>query len=122
MFREPAGLGFPKIEREAMSRKISRREFALGAAGALAATALPQDAKLAKGKPTTPAEAMADADLRSLESKLAAPLPPKLKGPAKTALTNARNTHKERLKFSLPEGSEPCTVFVPLPARGWGRR
>lgn len=99
-----------------MPEPISRREFAKKAAVAggslLAATAAAQKAK----KPTE-AELLAEADLKSLESKLEKPLPPKLKDLAKKALATARNTSKERLKFKLPEGSEPCTAFAPEPAR-----
>ena len=100
-----------------MPSKLTRREFAaaLGTA-ALATAAIAQDAKKAATKPTE-AEILADADFKSLESKLTKPLPAKLKGLAKTALTTSRNNYKERMKFPLPEGSEPCTTFAPEPAR-----
>ena|SRR5687767_5771743 len=105
-----------------MPEKITRRQFtiAVGAA-ALSVPALAQDAKKPATKKPTEAELMAEADYRSLESKLAKPLPAKLKGLAKTALSNSRNAHKERLKFALPEGSEPCTTFSPSPARSRNR-
>lgn len=105
---------------QAMSKRLTRREFAasLGAA-ALASTVLGQDEK----KPAKPSntELMSEADYRSLESKLTKPLPAKLKGLAKTALSNSRNANKERMKFPLPEGSEPCTTFSPSPARSRDR-
>ena len=105
-----------------MPSKLTRREFAaaLGTA-ALASAALAQDAKKPAVKKPTEAEIMAEADFKSLESKLTKPLPAKLKGLAKTALTNSRNAYKERMKFPLQDGTEPCTTFSPSPARSRDR-
>ena len=114
------------VELSNMPSKLTRREFAaalgttLGAA-ALATAAIAQDTKKPASKKPTEAELMAEADFKSLESKLTKPLPGKLKGLAKSALTNSRNAHKERLKFPLQEGSEPCTTFSPSPARSRNR-
>ena len=112
------------VEHSTMPSKLTRREFAaalgttLGTA-ALASAAISQDSK----KPIQPSEAelMAEADFRSLQSKLTKPLPAKLKPLAKTALVNSRNAYKERMKFPLPDGSEPCTTFAPEPARSRDR-
>lgn len=108
------------VENPNMPSKLTRREFtaALGTA-ALATAAIAQNSK----KPVQPTEAelMAEADFRSLQSKLTKPLPAKLKPLAKTALTNSRNLYKERMKFPLPDGSEPCTTFSPSPARSRDR-
>jgi len=97
-----------------MADKISRREFhtralAAGTAAALAAKGVAQAKK--------PAAPMVDPELQNLESKLEKPLPAKLKTPAKAALKNLKTASTERLKFKLPEGSEPCTTFAPAPAR-----
>lgn len=95
-----------------MSEEISRRTFhkralAAGVSTALAGTGVAQSKK----------PAPADPDVSALEAKLEKPLPAKLKTPAKAALKNLRTASAERLKFKLPEGSEPCTTFIPNPAR-----
>ncbi len=104
-----------------MSQKLSRREFAaraaaVGSAAALAASGLGQDAKLDKKPKADPP----DPDFAALERQLEKPLPDRLRTPAKAALKTIRNNAKERQKFKLPEGSEPCTTFIPLPPRSEG--
>ena len=99
-----------------MSHKLSRREFTLAAAS-LAVAASAQEAKKPAVKKPTAAELMAEADFKSLESKLEKPLPDKLKGLAKTALSNNRKAAEARRKFALPEGTEPCTTYIPSSAR-----
>jgi hypothetical protein len=54
-----------------------------------------------------------DADLAAAESKLAKPLPAKSKALARTAVEGLQKASKERQKFKLPEGSEPCTLYIP---------
>lgn len=97
-----------------MSDKISRREFQTRALAAGAAVAIS-----AKGQSQAPKPVAANADdeLKTLEAKLEKPLPAKLRAPAKAALKNLKTAAADRLKFKLPEGSEPCTSFAASPAR-----
>ncbi|HRK21314.1 MAG TPA: twin-arginine translocation signal domain-containing protein [Fimbriimonadaceae bacterium] len=95
-----------------MPEEISRRAFHKRALVAGLGAALAADG-LAQKQKATPA----DPDVSALEAKLEKPLPSKLKSPAKAALKNLKTASAERLKFKLPEGSEPCTTFVPNPAR-----
>lgn len=83
--------------------------LATGAAAVLA----PKGQAQSKKAGASPA---ADAELKALEARLEKPLPAKLKSPAQAALRQVRTAAAERLKFRLPEGSEPCTVFIPSSA------
>lgn len=99
-----------------MAEKISRREFHGKMIAGTAAVAL-SGALPAQTKKPTPAELQAEADLKTLEARLEKSLPAKWKPTAKAALRNLRTAANERLKFKLPEGSEPCTAFAATPPR-----
>lgn len=98
----------------AMPQKLSRREFAARAAATAGAAGL---AAAGLGQAAKPSSPKANGELDELEALLEKPLPTRLRAPAAAALKTVRNNAKERLKFKLPEGSEPCTTFIPLPPR-----
>jgi hypothetical protein len=87
----------------------SRREIlkagVAGATALAAGTALPQEKK------------EAPPDTSAIEKQLAKPLSDKAKKLLEASVKNSQNASKERLKFKLPENSEPCTIYVPTPAK-----
>lgn len=92
-----------------MDYKLSRRQFASRAAVAatgltLGKFAIPQDAK--------PIE-VTDQEAGVIESGLGAPLSDEAKSILKSTLKSNRDGIAARMKFKLPENSEPCTVYVP---------
>jgi hypothetical protein len=88
-----------------MASKTTRRELlragVTGAAAVAAGAAVAQDTK-----------AEVPVDTSAVEAQLAKPLSDPAKKLLKGAVRNVANAHKERLKFKLPENSEPCTIFV----------
>lgn len=92
--------------------KMTRREFAAGAAGALAATtALPLIGVAAQTPSPPPANQ--ESMLKDIDSKLAAPLSPEARKLTETALSNSQQAAKDRLKFKLQDCSEPCFKYIP---------
>jgi hypothetical protein len=55
-------------------------------------------------------------DTAMVEKQLAKPLTDQAKKLLKAAVKNNANSHTERMKFKLPENSEPCTMYVPTVA------
>ena len=88
-----------------MASKTSRREILALGAVALVATASGQEPK--KEEPPI--------DTSEVERELAKPLDDRAKKLLKAAVKNSRTASAERLKFKLPENSEPCTMYVPTP-------
>ena len=60
-------------------------------------------------------ETPAPVDTSAVEKQLAKPLSDQAKKLLKPAVRNSVNAHTERMKFKLPENSEPCTVYVASP-------
>ncbi len=92
--------------------KLTRREFAVKAAGTIAATAalpLLGSAKQPQSSPKVDQEAM----LKDIDSKLAAPLSAEARKLTEAALTNSQQAAKDRLKFRLQDCSEPCFIYIP---------
>lgn len=52
-----------------------------------------------------------------IEKELGHPLPPEAKELLANALKNNANNAIERLKTTLPEGSEPCFTYIPTPRK-----
>lgn len=93
-----------------MDDKLSRRQFASRAAAAAAGLAL--------GKIATPQDAakpvvVSDQDAATIEAGLSAPLSDEAKSILKSTLKANREGVEARMKFKLPENSEPCTVYMP---------
>ena len=86
-----------------MEERLSRRSLAKLAGAAGIAAIMPKAGAQEKEPP--------DAELKELESKLAAPFSEEARPIAKKSLQNVENSAKERLKHKLPENSEPCTTY-----------
>ena len=85
-----------------MARKPTRRAVLTAGAGILAGAAAAQVEKV-------PPKGAAPAD--SVEAQLARPLSAEAKRLLEGALKTVENARADRLKFKLPENSEPCTVY-----------
>lgn len=92
-----------------MADKLSRRALVRGVAAAAAVTVVP-GVRAQERQPEPPG---LDAHLDELEKKLAHPLAPAVKKLAREQLKNLEKESADRLKFKLPENSEPCAVFLP---------
>ena len=88
-----------------MPSKTSRRDVlragVTGAAALAAGVVVAQETKV--GPPV---------DTSVVEAQLAKPLSDQAKKLLKASLRNSANSHTERMKFKLPENSEPCTTYV----------
>ncbi len=60
--------------------------------------------------------------VKALEARLSQGFPPEVKPLVEKALEQNRRQTEQRLKHLLPEGSEPCTIFVPRSPRGENTR
>lgn len=93
-----------------MPQRISRRNLVKRAAGAAAGLAAP--ALLgAWQQPPSEQEAKLDAELAVVEAQLARPLSPQAKALTRQAIAANRAAVAQRLRFALPENSEPCARF-----------
>ena len=72
----------------------------------LAAAAIPSLAK---------AQSPGDAQVISMDKEFAKPLSPEAKKLLTEALKGVESASKDRLKFKLPENSEPCFEYVASP-------
>jgi hypothetical protein len=88
-----------------MASKTTRREVLK--AGVAGAVALSSGIALAQGDQPEPV------DTGAIEKQLAKPLPEPVRKLLAASIRNSRNASSERLKFKLPENSEPCTIYAP---------
>jgi hypothetical protein len=94
-----------------MAQPISRRKLLVGAA----AVAVTATASASTQKPAEDPDL--DHHLDEAEKLLAHPLQPDAKKLAREQLKNLRAESQSRLKFVLPENSEPCLVYLPYPGK-----
>lgn len=90
-----------------MPEKISRRE--LGKATLLGAAALSLPAAMAQ-QPAPPN--ITEAEIETVEKKLAKPLSPRAKEIIKGSLNDLKNASAARWEAKLPENSEPCFTYT----------
>ncbi len=62
--------------------------------------------------PVVAQEPKPDVDISVIEKQLAKPLSDQAKKLLKASVRNSQNASAERLKFKLPENSEPGTLYV----------
>ena len=95
-----------------MPQKISRRDFTKKAAGVAAGLAA---APLLRAQDSIPAEKppVSDAEIQSVQDKLAKPLSDEAKKILRDDLSSQKTDTKNRLKVNLPENSEPCFTYIP---------
>jgi len=96
-----------------MAEKLTRREFAKGAAAAAAAIGL---SRIASAQDPIPDPT--DADLVNMERQLAEPLSAEVKTLARETLKANAQSARLRLSYKLPENSEPCFLYVSTPHPG----
>ncbi|HSI72503.1 MAG TPA: hypothetical protein VK934_04950 [Fimbriimonas sp.] len=70
-------------------------------------------ASVASGTALSQERTAAPPDTSVIEKQLAKPLSEHAKKLLEASVRNSQNSSKERLKFKLPENSEPCTTYVP---------
>jgi hypothetical protein len=93
-----------------MPQQISRRNLVKRAAGAAAGLAAPAVVG-AWQQPPSEQEAKLEAELAVVEAQLARPLSPQAKALTRQAIAANRAAATQRLRFALPENSEPCARF-----------
>lgn len=93
-----------------MSETISRRGLVKRVAGAAVGLAAPA-AVGAFQQPQTARQARLDAELAAVEAQLARPLSPEVQALTRQAVASNLAAADQRLRFKLPENSEPCTRF-----------
>ena len=91
-----------------MSEKMSRRELTKRALAGAAALAVP-----ALGAAQT--TEITDAEVALSEKELAKPLSEDTRKILKGAIKNSRDQAKARMATKLPDISEPCFVYHPIP-------
>lgn len=89
-------------EIETMQDRLSRREM-LSWVGALF---------VAWRHPSLPPR-QGEENIKALEGRLSQSFPSEIRPLVQKALEQNHHYSEHRLKHSLPEGSEPCTVFTP---------
>jgi len=96
-----------------LMKKISRRQFAkeLGVAS-MGGLFLGKISFQQQREPEN-----LESELARLEAKLAEPLSEEAWKLTKEALQSNLRAYASRWRFKLPENSEPCTIFVPQPAK-----
>lgn len=71
---------------------------------------------MAQAEPTPPAPVIApEDDIALLQKNLAKPFIEAARPLLAGAIAYNRNNTAQRLKIKLPEGSEPCTSYIPMP-------
>jgi hypothetical protein len=93
-----------------MATKSSRRELLCASAIAVVGTVV---AKSASAQETAPTDPGVETIVANIEKQMAKPLSDDAKKLLPGAVKNSLTMRADRLKFKLPENSEPCTVYVP---------
>ena len=96
-----------------MADKLTRRDFALKAAGVAAGLAAAPLLKAQSPPPEKPP--VSDAEVQDVQNKVAKPFTEEEKKILKDDLSSQKSDTKRRLEFKLPENSEPCFLFIATP-------